>query len=80
MITEVIVLKMRGVLSSHIDAFGWEAGVLEVWMKNGWGYRYRGTTEEQYHSLFVNSDFGRNFNRLKPLLPAPEKFRLDLHP
>ncbi len=67
---------MRGVLSDFIDAIGWEDGVLEVWMKKDWGYRYRGITEDQYKSLFVNSDFGRNFNKLKPLLPVPEKFPL----
>lgn len=69
-------MKMRGILSGFIDAVGWEDGVLEVWMKNGTGYRYRGVTEEQYRSLFVSSDFGRNYNRLKRELPGPEKFSL----
>ncbi len=69
-------MKMLGVLSSFIDAVGWESGVLEVWLKNGTGYRYQGVTEEQYRSLFISSDFGRNFNRLKRVLPDPEKFPL----
>lgn len=69
---------MKGVLSGFIDAIGWEDGVLEIWMKKGYGYRYRGVTEEQYCSLFTNSDFGRNFRKLKHVLPDPEKF--PLHP
>ena len=77
MTAEVIALKMRGVLSSFIVAIGWEDGVLEIWMK-GYGYRYRGVTEEQYRSLFINSDFGRNYGKLKPYLPMPE--RIDPYP
>lgn len=71
--TEVIALKMRGVLSDFINAIGWEDGVLEIWMKKGYGYRYHGVTEEQYHSLFINSEFGRNFRKLEPDLPTPER-------
>lgn len=71
-------LKMLGVLSGFINAIGWENGILEIWMNNGVGYRYHGVTEEQYHSLFVNSDFGRNFRKLKPVLQDYEKF--PLHP
>lgn len=70
-------MKMKYVLSGFIYAIGWENGVLEIWMKNGQGYRYRGVTEEQYCSLFTNSDFGRNFQKIKPVLPDPEKFRPD---
>ena len=59
--TEVIALKMRGVLSGFINAIGWEDGVLEIWMKKGYGYRYHGVTEEQYHSLFINSELVETF-------------------
>lgn len=69
-------MKMIGILSNFIDAVGWENGVFEIWMKSGVGYRYRGVSEEQYRSLFVDSDFGRNYNRLKHEMPAPEKFPL----
>ena len=78
MTAEVISLKMRGILSNFIDAVGWENGILEVWLKNGTGYRYYGVTEEQYLSIFVDSDFGRNYNRLKRELSPPEKFPLPL--
>ena len=71
---------MRGVLSGFIDAIGWEDGILEIWMKNGIGYQYRGVTEAQYHSLFANSDFGRNLRALKPTLRDYEKFPLHPHP
>ena len=75
-ISGVVVLKMRGILSNFMDAVGWEDGILEVWMKNGTGYRYRGVTEEQYRAIFKDSEFGRNYNALKHLLPTPEKFAL----
>jgi hypothetical protein len=71
-----IDLKMLGILSNYIDAVGWENGIFEIWLKNGIGYRYYGVTEEQYHSVFADSDFGRNYNALKRVLPAPEKFVL----
>lgn len=67
-------MKMLGVLSGFIDAIGWENGVLEVWLKNGVGYRHPGVPKERYDAFFTHSDFGRVYNQIKRDFPAQEKF------
>lgn len=71
---------MCAIMSNFIDAVGWENGVFEVWMKNGTVYRYYNVPETRYNELFINSDFGRVFNRIKRdySVPgySPLKFRL----
>ena len=69
-------MKMIGVLSGFIDAVGWEDGVLEVWLKNGVGYRHKGVPKDQYEELFIHSEFGKVYNRIKNDFPACEKFLL----
>ena len=67
---------MIGVLSNFIDAVGWEDGVFEIWLKNGTAYRHPGVPKERYDGFFIDSEFGKNYHRIKRDYPYSEKYVL----
>ncbi|GIP14361.1 hypothetical protein J40TS1_00030 [Paenibacillus montaniterrae] len=63
-------MKMKGVLSGWIKAFGWENGVLEVWfLDNRPVAIHYNVPYEAYENLFNGSDFGRNYMALCKIYP-----------